>query len=210
MRALPVVVVAAVLLLPAPVLAKGPAMTWETSPQMPVAGEPATLWLRTWEWTSDGEPDLTRPLQSGIFGRRTLHLPVRFYPAASFPRTGRRVGVSVPRLDLVADGAYAARVTFPNPGDWVVAWRGHHPGAPERPDFLLVEVRVLSRHERETEIPSPAAGTAPAAPGGGAMPIAGAGIGGLLVSAALLERRRSGGTRLLPRAPNGPPGRLST
>jgi hypothetical protein len=127
-----------------PAAAKGPAMTWETEPGMPKAGEPASIVLRTWEWTEDGQPDTTRPAD-GFFGQSVLHLPVRVYPAPEFPHIGpTRVGMKVPRLVRVSPSVYRGTVTFPRPGEWVLAWRGYHPGDPDRSDRVLLEVRVGS------------------------------------------------------------------
>ncbi len=149
MRALTVLVALVALLASAPAYAKGPALTWEINPETPAAGHPASIVLRTWEWTAEGEPDTTRPSRTGLFDHDVLRLPIRAYPASLFPHIGPgEVGVGVGRMVRIYPSVYRGTISFPRPGDWVVAWRGYHPGAPDRPDTLLLAVRVADAEQR--------------------------------------------------------------
>jgi hypothetical protein len=186
MRRLTVLGVLIVSLTAVPAAAKGPAMTWETEPGTPKAEEPASIVLRTWEWTEDSQPDTTRPAD-GFFGQNVLHLPVRAYPASGFPHIGpAQVGIKVPRLIRVSPSVYRGTVTFPRPGEWVLAWRGHHPGDPDRSDRLLLEVRVVS--SRKSGVAATRSGGSSA---GTKEPLAIAlAMAGVVLTALILGRRR--------------------
>lgn len=143
MRSLSILVAVVAVLGSTPAFAKGPALTWRIDPETPAAGQTASIQLRTWEWTPEGEPDTTRPSTTGFFDKDVLRLPVRAYPASRFPHVGSaEVGISLAEMVRISPSAYRGTITFPRPGDWVLAWRGYHPGSPDRPDWLVLRVHV--------------------------------------------------------------------
>ena len=143
MRFLWILVSVVALLGSMPAYAKGPALTWRIEPEIPVAGQPASIELQTWEWTWEGEPDTTRPSKTGFFDEDIVRLPIRAYPARRSPHVGAgEVGIDLGRLVRVSPSVYRGSITFPHPGVWVLAWRGYHPGSPDRPDWLVLRVRV--------------------------------------------------------------------
>lgn len=142
MRALSILMAVVAVLASTPAEAKGPALTWEIDPETPAAGRPASIELRTWEWTAEGEPDTTRPSRAGFFDKDILHLPVRAYPSSRFPHVGPGdVGISLAQIVRISPSSYRGSITV-RPGDWVLAWRGYHPGSPDRPDWLVLRVHV--------------------------------------------------------------------
>jgi hypothetical protein len=142
-RSLSILVAVVAVLGSTPAYAKGPAVTWRIDPENPAAREPVSVELRTWEWTLEGEPDISRPSTIGFFDKDVLRLPVRAYPASRFPHVGPgEVGISLAQMTRISPSAYRGSITFPRPGDWVLAWRGYHPGSPDRPDWLVLRVRV--------------------------------------------------------------------
>jgi hypothetical protein len=142
-RSLSILVVVLAFLGSTPASAKGPALTWRIDPETPLIGEPASVEVLTWEWTPEGEPDTSRPSRTGLFDQEILRLPVRAYPASQFPHVGPgEPGISLGPLVRVSPSVYRGAITFPRPGNWVMTWRGYHPGAPDRPDWLVFRVRV--------------------------------------------------------------------
>lgn len=123
---------AGVAVLASPTSAKGPAMTWEVEPETPVAGQPAAVVLRTWEWTPDGEADTSRPSVFFALMDQPLTMYVRathdargsapvvaslrpigpLYPQGAVGRSARRMGRAAFRADVV----------FPRPGRWSLFW----------------------------------------------------------------------------------------
>lgn len=134
----------AVLWIPAVAGAKGPAITLESNPLRPKAGAPATITLRTWEWTPSGEADMSRPwaffsarqLSDSVHGEVLAVYPPG-YPARNsafleedgYPLSFRKVGAAV----------FESTMSFPTPGRWIIAWVGSTIGYEE----LVVEVRPV-------------------------------------------------------------------
>jgi hypothetical protein len=142
-RALPLLIAVLAVLAASPASAKGPAMTWHVDPETATVGEPARITVRTWEWTRKGERGTRRPWP--FFHEESLRLQVRVYPSVRFPEIGPAGGIGIGPLVRVSPSAYQGTITFPRPGQWALAWRGYHPGAPDRADRLIRNIRVLDR-----------------------------------------------------------------
>lgn len=133
-----------------PAAAKGPAMTWDVEPKEPVAGVPATIVVRTFEWAEDGfemEVDTSRPWS--FFPESDLTEMLRAFPpqfAAGHTwyeaESGLRLG-----FRESSPAVYRANVVFPVAGTWHIAWV----------DSLITDGGLLEVRVRRAEQHSPIA-----------------------------------------------------
>jgi hypothetical protein len=128
--------------LPAAPVGAAASITFELFPQEAVAGQPASLLVQTWATGLDGEPNRSEPFDMTGYPFR-----VHAYRFAESPGSQAPADRGFP-IELEQVGVYTwhARVTFPEPGPWVIVFLNTCPsldGTPPPPGCETLAVPVL-------------------------------------------------------------------